>query len=327
MRLGTEDHALLATLHHAASDGASLRVFFEELLAVYAAATGGPPLTLPPLTAEYAEFVRWQHEHFHGDRCGQLAEAWRRRLDGRLPRLELPLDRPRPAQSSCRGVRHPFAVPGDIAHALRELTQARNGTLFMTLQAALAVLIQQLTRQEDFCLGTFVANRTRAEWRALIGCFVNCVPLRVSLAGDPTFVELLGRVRQTTVEALDHAELPFPLLLEAVAAGQPPLQVVLILHSEFAQVEGARVSLPGGLEATFSEGDNGGAKRDWTFHLFDSPAGLGGYLEYDTDLFAEGGIVRLLDRFGRVLREIVAEPNLAVSRLGALEAGGGRRLI
>lgn len=323
LRLGTEDHALLATLHHAASDGASLRVFFEELLAVYAAATGGPPLTLPPLTAEYAEFVRWQHEYFHGDRRGQLAEAWRRRLDGRLPQLELPLDRPRPAQSSCRGVRHPFAVPGDIARALRELTQARNCTLFMTLQAALAVLIQQLTRQEDLCLGTFVANRTRAEWRALIGCFVNCVPLRVSLAGDPTFVELLGRVRRTTVEALDHAELPFPLLLEAVAAGQPPLQVVLILHSEFAQVEGARVSLPGGLEATFSEGDNGGAKRDWTFHLFDSPAGLGGYLEYDTDLFTEGGIIRLLDRFGRLLREIVAEPNRAVSRLGALEAGRG----
>ena len=319
MRLGLDDHWLLVNLHHIAGDGTSIRQFFTEWFAFYRAEALGTKPDVPELPMQYVDFSRQLHAAIQSGAMDAQRDFWRTYLNGRLPALHLPLDFPRPAEPSLRGRRHPFHFPRSLGNALQKLARNEQSTLFMALLSGLALLVHRKTQQEDFCLGTFAANRNRADVRHLIGCFVNAVPIRIDLSGDPTARKMLGRIRQSALQALAHADLPFSEIRRVAqpewSAPHPAVQVVLILHTEFDGVYEYRTQLTDDLTLTARELDNEGAKRDWTFHIFDTPDGLLGNLEYDMDLFTPETIARVVADYQTLLEKIAGHPDIRVRDL------------
>ncbi len=319
LRLDAHDHALLISAHHLAADGASLPILLRDGLALYAAAAAAQPDPLPRPASTYADFVRWQRERLRGERRQDLIAQWTRVLGGRLPPLPLPLDRPRPAARSFRGGNAPIAIPAEIGTALARLGRSEQATLFASLMTALAVLVTRMTGLEDFCLGTFSANRARPEDRDVVGCYINQLPVRIDLHGDPSARTLLGRVRHAALDALALAELPFAMLASALAgeSGEmPSLPVVLILHNEMGSLARYRTSLAA-LDVEFLEYDNDGAKRDWTFHLYESNGALSGRLEYDADVFTPAGAAAIVEAFARTVEAVALNPDAPARSIAA----------
>ncbi|HEY0169964.1 MAG TPA: condensation domain-containing protein, partial [Pyrinomonadaceae bacterium] len=236
LRLGAEEHVLLFTMHHIVSDGWSMGVLVKEVAQLYAAFAEGRESPLPPLAVQYADFAEWQREWLRGGVLeGQLA-YWKAKLGGELPVMELPTDRPRPPVPSFRGGFESFKLSKEVTEGLKGLSHRAGGTLFMTLLAAYKLLLYRHTGQEDILIGSPVANRNRVETEDLIGFFVNTLMLRTSLAGDPTFTGLLGRVRKTAVEAYAHQDLPFEKIVEELhpqrdLSRNPLFQVLLALQN------------------------------------------------------------------------------------------------
>ena len=216
LKLGERDHVLLLTMHHIISDGWSINIFVHEMAALYGAFSSGRPSPLPELPIQYADFACWQREAMKGERLQSRIEFWKRKLGGDLPLLQLSTDRPRPAVQTYRGAGLSRSLPGEIGEDLKALALQEGATLFMVLLAAFQVLLYRYTGQEDLCVGTPVANRDRAELEGLIGFFVNTLALRTDLGGEPTFRELLRRVREETLAAYEHQDLPFEMVVEAV---------------------------------------------------------------------------------------------------------------
>ncbi len=234
VRLAAGEHALLLTLHHIASDGWSEGVLRRELSALYAAALAGEPSPLAPLPLQYADFAAWQRAWPEEALAAQLAH-WKERLAG-TPALELPADRPRPPVASFRGDSLRLDLPPALAGALRRLARRGQATVFMTVLAAWHALLQRHSGQTDFAIGTPVANRTRPELEPLIGVFLNMLALRTDGGGDPSFAELLARVRHTALAAYDHADVPFERIVDEVnverdRSRQPLVQTMLALNS------------------------------------------------------------------------------------------------
>ena len=214
LRLAEDDHVLLLNTHHIISDGWSLGVLLREMASLYEVFSANGPTTLPELAVQYADFAAWQREFLAGEILDKQLAYWKQELSGLPPSLDLPTDRPRPPIESFRGAQQTVVLPKELLESLRKLCRAKASTLFMTLLAAFAVLLSRYSGQQDVVIGTPIAGRNRAEVEKLIGFFVNTLVMRTDLSGDPSFGELLARVRETAMGAYAHQDLPFEKLVE-----------------------------------------------------------------------------------------------------------------
>jgi amino acid adenylation domain-containing protein len=318
LRLTGDEHVLVINLHHIVSDGWSVGVLTRELAALYDAFRRGAPSPLPELPLQYADFAAWQRSRLAGPVLEELLRFWRERLAAPRPVLELPFDRPRPSIQTYRGARLPLELPPEVTERLRELGRAEGATLFMVVLACLQILLHRYSGQDDLTIGTPVAGRNRAELEELIGLFVNTLVLRADLSGDPAFAPFLGRVRQTSLEAFRHDELPFEKLVEELgverSVGHSPLFTVMLV---LQNAPPARLALPGLTLERLEEGART-AKFDLTLDLAERPGGwLTGSLEHNTDLFDTATAARLARHFATLATGLAADLG-AGSRLSEL---------
>ncbi len=302
LRFSAGEHEAVLTMHHIASDGWSLGVLVREVEALY----GGR--SLPDLPVQYGDFARWQQAHRSGAALESQVAYWRGQLAGSPGVLELPVDHPRPAVQSFRGARRGFAVPAELSAALRALSRSRGATLFMTLLAGFEALLWRWTGQRDLSVGTPVAGRTRVETEELIGFFVNTLVLRTELSGGWSFGELLARVREVSLEAYGHQEVPFERLVEELRPGRdlsrtPLFQVMFTLQN----VPLGSLSLPG-LELEPVAVVIETAKLDLELSFVETATGLQGWWTYATDLFDPATVARLGSQLERALAGMVAAP-------------------
>ncbi len=327
LRLSETEHWLVLTMHHIASDGWSLGVLVRELTALYAAFCAGKPNPLAGLAVQYGDFAGWQREWLQGERLEAQQAYWQQQLRGAPPRLELPTDHPRPAQQSSNGARQLFYLPRSLAESLRALSQAHGATLFMTLLAAFDALLYRYTGQTDVVVGSPIANRNRVEIEPLIGFFVNTLALRLDLAGDPTFVELLGRAREATLGAFAHQDLPFEMLMDGLhiersLSHTPLFQVMFVLqNAPMPELQLGDLSIQG------MAIESGTAQFDLTMSLVENDDGLRGALEYNTDLFEAETAARLVGYFQTLLAGAAAAPGRRLSELPLLSEAEQRRLL
>jgi amino acid adenylation domain-containing protein len=308
VRMAEDDHLVLLTMHHIVSDNWSIGILTRELMELYGAFAAGRPSPLPELPVQYADFSRWQREWLQGEVLRTQLDYWKGQLGGALPVLHLPGLKPRPAVQTYCGARHQTTFPASTAEALKALSKRESATLFMTLLAAFKTLLYRYTWQENILVGSPIANRNRVEIEGLIGFFVNTLVLRTDLSGDPRFTDLLGRVREVTLGAYTHQDLPFEKLVEHLQPernlSQSPLfQVVFALQN--APVPA--LNLPG-LAAGRLDIDSGTTHFDLTVVMEDTAEGLVASVEYSTDLFDESYVERMMERFGTILEEVARHP-------------------
>jgi amino acid adenylation domain-containing protein len=329
LRLASDEHVLLLTLHHIVFDGWSAGVLVEDLDTLYGALSTGVRATLEPLKLQYADFAEWQRQRMRGEAiAGQLA-YWRERLRGLEP-LELPADRPRPlASSGSSGRCHRFRIDGSLAAGLRALGRRRGATPFMVFAAAFLVLLSRYSRQRRVAIGTPIANRGRTELEPLIGVFVNTLVLDADLSGDPPFLELLEQVRESAFDAYEHQELPFERLVEELQperdlARSPLFQVFFQLERAVAG-QGLRI---GDLQAELVEIDERGSRFDLSLVLQEGAGdGLAARLEYSADLFDAATVERFAAHFQNLLRDAAARPEAPCGALDLLGAEERDRLL
>ncbi|PMB39472.1 non-ribosomal peptide synthetase [Fischerella thermalis CCMEE 5319] len=318
LRLGETDHVILFTMHHIISDGWSTGILIRECTTLYTACDRGQPCNLPQLPIQYVDFAVWQRQWLQGEILNNQLNYWKQQLGGDLPVLKLPTDRPRPAIQTDRGATQSFIFSKSLAAALKNLSQQEGVTLFMTLLAAFKILLHRYTQQNDILVGTPIANRNRSEIEGLIGFFVNTLVLRSNLTGNPTFRELLQRVREVTLGAYAHQDLPFEQLVEEL---QPErdlshnslFQVMFILQNAHTEV----LHLPD-LTINPLQVENKTANFDLTLSMVETETELRGSIEYNTDLFDADRITRILGHFQTLLQGIVVHPDKNLSDLALL---------
>ncbi len=316
MRLDDEDHRLFLSLHHIIFDGTIYQVFLPELRALYEAFSNGKPSPLPPLPIQYPDFAAWQREWLQGDVLAEQLAYWKKQLQGAPAALELPTDRPRPPIQTYRGLRYTFALPKQLSDALKALSGREGITLYMTLVAAFNALLYRYTGQEDVLAGTTTGGRQQPGVQKLMGFFLNTLVLRTNLSGNPTFRELLQRVREVALEAHAHQDLPFEYLVKELQpernlAQNPLIQVMLSLEPPLP-------ALPSGWTMTLTDVDTRTSKFDLSLELDDRPEGLVGWFEYSTDLFDATTIERMAGHWQTLLQAIVDAPELRLSELPLL---------
>jgi amino acid adenylation domain-containing protein len=327
LQLAGNEHILLMTMHHIVSDGWSMGVLTRELGERYAAQRAGRSAPLPELTVQYADFAVWQREWLRGAVLMEQLGYWKRQLAGAPPVLKLPTDRPRPPVQSYRGGSQAFAIDRSLTEQLRALGREAGATLFMVLEAAFATLLSRTADQADVVIGTPIANRHRAEVEPLIGFFVNTLALRNDLSGEPSFRELLARVRRTALDAYAHQDLPFERLVDELQperdlSRNPVFQVMFALHNT---PHSTRV-LPG-LTITDLAAERISAQFDLVLDVWETADGLKAVLEYATDLFDAGTIQRLAGHWGTLLAGAAAAPDTPVSTLPWLTGAERRQLL
>ncbi|MEW6302842.1 MAG: amino acid adenylation domain-containing protein [Verrucomicrobiota bacterium] len=327
LRLGDREHILLFTTHHIACDGWSMGVLSRELSSLYEAFVNLRPSPLPQLNFDYADFARWQRASLRGEALEKLLDYWKGRLPGARTALDLPTDRPRPPVQTYHGGIKYFSLPAGLSGPLRRVAQRENATLFMVLLAAFEVLLQRYTGQEDLLIGSPVAGRTRVETESLVGLFLNTLVLRGDLSGDPAFRELLQRVRATTLDALEHQDVPFEKLVDELKperdlSRSPLFQVMFVLQNE-----PLRALELAGLKLTPLPVHSGTAKFELTLSLEEGPEGLSGYVEFNTDLFDTDTITRLIGHYQALLEGVIADLEARVSELPLLTYTEQRQLL
>ncbi|MBJ7310428.1 non-ribosomal peptide synthetase [Rugamonas sp. CCM 8940] len=328
LRLAPELHELLLIQHHIISDGWSMGVLKTELGALYSAFSQGRPDPLPPLPLQYADYAAWQRQPAQAAALQRQLGFWRAHLEGAPVLLELPTDRPRPARQSYRGGRVAFALDANASAALRQLGQRHGATLFMVLLAGWSALLARLSGQDDIVVGTPVANRQRPEVEALIGFFANTLALRVRLDGNPATAALLARVRETTLAAYEHQELPFDHLVEALnpprsMAHGPLFQTVLALDNTGAE----HLDLPPELALRETSLPQNTTHFDLSLLLADDGRQVAGHIEYASDLFNHATMRRLADSLHILLAGMAADDTLPLSRLPLLAPAARRQLL
>ncbi|HXU46379.1 MAG TPA: amino acid adenylation domain-containing protein, partial [Thermoanaerobaculia bacterium] len=313
-RLAPGEAAVLFALHHVAADGWSLGILAEELAVAYPALAERRAPLLPEPPIQYSDYAAWQRESLSAERRAAEVAWWRDALAGLPPVLELPTDRPRPAERSPRGGTLPVRLPEGLLPAVDALARRSGATRFMVLLAAFQLLLGRLAGREETAVGTPVANRGLVEVEGLIGCFVNTLVLRADLQGAPSFSRLLERVRETAAGAFAHEAIPFEMLVDALAPDRsldqsPLFQVLFAL-----QPAPAPLVLPG-LAATVSEVATGTAKFDFSLSLFDAGPRMTGFAEWSADLFDAPTVERLLARYQRLLAAAVASPETPIDAI------------
>ncbi|HLL85120.1 MAG TPA: condensation domain-containing protein, partial [Longimicrobium sp.] len=326
IRMAEEEHVLLVCLHHIATDAWSNELLVRELAELYRAFASGADSPLPALPVQYADYAVWQREHLSGERLeGQLA-YWRGRLAG-APPLELPTDRARPSVSANPGATVQLRVPGGTAAGVRALARAQGSTPFMVLLAGWQALLGRMSGQDDIVVGSPISGRTRPELEGVIGFFVNTLALRTDLSGDPTFRELLARVREVTLGAFQHQELPFEKVVEELAPerslSRNPIVQVLFTHQDAASGEPDA----SGAEAALLPGSAHGAKFDLSMEAALRGTGLVLTLDYRTDLYDEATAHGLLERYARLLEQAASAPDVRLSRLELVSASERERVL
>ena len=325
IRAAEDDQLFLWTVHHAMSDGWSTGVFDRELKALYEAFAAGREPPLAPLPLQYGDYAARQRERLSGDALRREAEWWRERLAGAPALLELPTDRPRPAARSDRGETFGFELPGDVDARVDALTRREGASPFLVLLAAFQALLARWSGQDDVLVGTPIANRPTPELEGLIGYFANTLVLRGDLSGDPSFRELLARVRETTLSAYDHQELPFEKLVEELnpersLSHTPLFQVAFVLQNLGAASSGDDTDAPRLGDAVLEPvgRERATAKFDLTLTLMQHGGRTVGHLEYAADLWERATMERLLGHFGVLLDAALADPEIRISDLPLL---------
>jgi amino acid adenylation domain-containing protein len=317
---------VLLTTHHIVSDGWSMGILVREVGALYRAFNAGEPSPLPELPVQYADFAVWQRNFLQGETLERQLCYWRKRLMGLEP-LELPLDYPRPARPSYRGSNLRLELPEELGEGLRALSRREGTTLFMTALAAFQTLLMRYGRQKNTAVGAPIANRTRAEIEELIGFFVNTLVLRTEVEGKLSFRELLRQVREVTLEAYVHQDIPFEKLVEELHPDrslnvQPLFQVMFVLHNATSQ----SLELPGISVETVNV-HNGTSKFDILLTYREESDRPAAVIEYNTDIFREATIERMLRHFKTLLEGIVADPNRPISDLPILSEAERRQQL
>ncbi len=327
VRVAPDDAALLLSMHHIVSDGWSMGVLTRELSVLYGAFSRGEPSPLPELPFQYADFAAWQRGWLSGETLERQLAWWKAQLAGAPPLLELPTDRPRTAVRDARGGVRLFSLPADTSRALRELSRREGATLFMTLLAAWQLLLARHAGQEDVVVGSPIAGRTHLELEGLIGFFVNTLALRTDLSGDPTFAELLRRVRETTLGAYQHQDVPFERLVEELEVPRslthsPLFQAVLSLQN----VERMEERLG---EARVEPLERGtlAVRFDLTLALMEEGEEIHGALTYRAELWDGETTGRMLDHLRRLLEGIAADPDRRLSALPLLAPADRERVL
>ncbi|MEU8262199.1 amino acid adenylation domain-containing protein [Micromonospora sp. NPDC048999] len=317
IRLADDDHVLFLGQHHIVGDGWSVDVLLRDLITLYRDGE------LPTLPVQYGDFAVWEAQELDGPQARAHIDYWKQRLAGITP-LELPLDRPRPATQTYRGDFVEFRLDLATTDRLNALTRASGGTLFMTLLAAYQVLLARHAGQDDFAVGASVAGRSAPELENVVGMFINMLPLRAELAGDPTFTELLERTRRGVLDGFEHAEVPFAKVVHELGlprdvSRSPVFQAMFVLQNyemgRFREVSGADdvrfAWTPMELQAT---------RFDFELHAVETVEGLWGKLVFNTDLFTRDTVERIAHRWTTLLTSVVAAPDTPVSRLELLPA-------
>ncbi|WP_329088596.1 non-ribosomal peptide synthetase [Actinomadura citrea] len=329
-RLAEDDHLLLLVVHHIAGDGWSMEPLAADLITAYAARAAGDEPRWEPLPVQYADYALWQREVLGGeDDPGSVIAAqlayWREALAGLPEELALPADRPRPPRATYRGAQHPFTLPPALHEALAALGRDHRASLFMVLQAALAGLFTRLGAGTDVPIGSPIAGRTDEALNDLVGVFVNTLVLRTDTSGDPTFAELLARVREADLAAFAHQDVPFERLVEVLnpqrsMARHPLFQAMISIQND----PSARVALPG-LTVALEPVDPGVSRFDLALLVDETrdasgaPAGIACRLEYALDLFDPETAASMAARLERLLAQVAADPSLPLSAVDLLD--------
>lgn len=319
IKLGEEDYVCPTVFHHIITDWISIHAFDREMALLYEAFRAGRPSPLPELPIQYADFTIWQRQWLNEQVLGGQLDYWRAHLKDVPYVLDLPTDRPRPAVQTGRGCRQPFVISKSHSAAARLLAQQEEVTSFIFFLAVFKLLLFRYTEQEQLIVGSPVANRNLTELQTLLGFFINQLVFCSDLSGDPTFRELLHRVRTVALGAFAHQDVPFGVLVDELQPERdlsrtPLTQVVLLVLKN--EPEGA-VKFAGVELAPFIV-DGQSSKFDMTMSLWDREAGFGGWIEYNTDLFDAATVIRLTEHFRTLLAGIVANPDRRLSELPLL---------
>jgi amino acid adenylation domain-containing protein len=317
LKLADTEHALLLTMHHIISDGWSLGVITHELGSLYEAFTKDQPSSLAELAVQYADFAHWQREWLQGQVLEAQLDYWKSQLGHQILTLKLPTDRPRPTVQSFRGERRLFTLPVELSESLKQFSRCEGVTLYMLMLATFKVLLYRYSGQDDVVVGTDIANRNRSEIEPLIGFFANQLVLRTNLSGNPTFRELLGRVREVTLGAYAHQDMPFEKLVEELQpvrdlSRNPLFQVMFIFQNNpMPALEIGNVAIEP-IEMTQAT-----TAFDISLALNQTPQGeINGSVRYSTDLFDVSTIERMIGHYKTLLRSVVTDAN---ARLNSLE--------
>jgi hypothetical protein len=314
LRISAAEHVLVLTLHHIIADAWSLQVLTRELVLLYDSFSKGEPLTLPSLTIQYADYAVWQREQLQGTMLEQQLEYWKRQLTG-APSLNLAKDRPRPTTPGFRGADESLALPADLFNQLQELNRFEGVTMFMIVLAAFYVLLYKHTGQDDIVITSLVAGRNHLETESLIGCFINTLALRARLNGNPSFRELLDRVRLTALGAYAHQDIPFERVIAELSPTRSPsnppfVQVMIGLQN--SQRSTAELN---GLELSPIHVADPVARCDLYLSLVEAPQTLSASIAYDVELFSAGTIARMLRQLEAILRHITTDPDVSLHTL------------
>jgi amino acid adenylation domain-containing protein len=327
--LSDRDHVLLLTMHHIVSDGWSIEVFIKEISTLYSAFVKGEPSPLSELPIQYADFAVWQRQWLQGEELQEQLDYWQKQLAGAPVLLELPTDYPRPAVQVFRGARQSLQLPKTLTEEIKRLSRQEGVTLFVTLFTTFTCLLHYYTDREDIVVGTAVANRNRTEIEELIGFFTNQLVLRTNLTDNPTFGELLKRVRKVALEAYTHQELPFETLVKAMKSERDTSRTPLF-QTKFV-FQNTPISDPNlsELDINLIEVHNETTKFDLLLNMEETEQGLSGSLQYNTTLYKEATITRFSEQFKTLLSHIVIQPNIRLNTIKEIltEANRQRQLV
>ncbi len=317
LRLGIDEHILLITFHHIVADGWSIGIMNQEIATLYQAFISDKSAPLPELEWQYSDFSQWQQEMLQGETLEKQLAYWKKQLEGPLPILELPTDRPRTAAPSYQGSSYKFEFSPELTKSFRALCQSEGCTLYMGLVAAFSTLLARYTGQEDIILGTPIANRHHSQVEPLIGYFLNLLALRIDLSGRPNFRELLRQVYTTTLGAYENQDIPFERLLEELHVERdfshtPLFQVMINMDNSVEST----AELPG-IKVKFTEFPKTVAefKLDLSLTIIESNEKLMGIINYRNDLFGNNFIQKLVSHWSRLLEAVVAAPEEVIWQL------------
>ncbi|MBD2612452.1 amino acid adenylation domain-containing protein [Nostoc punctiforme FACHB-252] len=336
-----ENYVILLTIHHIVIDGFSLGIIFDELRLLYEAESTGRVISLPAIKYQYQDFVQWQRNILASSVGDELWNYWREQLAGELPILKLPTDRPRPPIQSYRGASHTFEINQELTFQLREMAKAQGATLYMTLLTAFQVLLYRLSGQENIIVGAPIEGRSQPQFAETVGFFVNMLALRVNIAGNPTFSQLLTQVRQIVLDAIAHQDYPSTLLIERLHLNRDPslpglfrVSFNLLKLSEIAQDYELSVSDKtkirenwGGLTLEPFVIPQQEGQNDLVFDMMETTESLIGIFRYNSDLFDATTITRIASHFQTLLAGIIANPQQQIASLPLLTEAEANHLL
>jgi amino acid adenylation domain-containing protein/non-ribosomal peptide synthase protein (TIGR01720 family) len=327
LELGEEDHLLVVTMHHIASDGWSGPLIVKELTSFYQAYNQDQIPQSEPLAIQYADYAIWQRQNIQGQLLEKKLEYWKQKLQQAEP-IELPLDYPRPAVQSIQGAVKTFTLDASLGKAIKQLSQNSNTSMFMTLLSAFKVLLHRYSNQHDITVGTPIAGRQQMETEPLIGFFVNTLALRSELKADQSFQELLDQVRTTTLEAYEHQEIPFEKVVETVVKqrdlSRSPLFQVMFVYQNTPEMPKLEL---GELDLSMDTSVAASSKFEISLTMHESNEGLEGSLEYCTDLYSESTIERMQSHFVALLKSITTDPKTQIGELEMLRSEEQTQLL